>query len=87
MCTFCVYKANENLYPKESEREAALSRTISQRLLVSTLRLNPSFHRRVLFSVNLIPPFSYINSIANTSFCVCAVLIRIKYLLLTRVVL
>ncbi|XP_033998429.1 nuclear body protein SP140-like protein isoform X2 [Trematomus bernacchii] len=33
MCTFCVYKANENLYPKESEREAALSRTISQRLL------------------------------------------------------
>ncbi|KAF3846694.1 hypothetical protein F7725_003772 [Dissostichus mawsoni] len=33
MCTFCVYKANENLYPNESEREAALSRTISQRLL------------------------------------------------------
>ncbi|KAI9526403.1 hypothetical protein NQZ68_039823 [Dissostichus eleginoides] len=33
MCTFCVYKANEDLYPNESEREAALSRTISQRLL------------------------------------------------------
>ncbi|KAL3054106.1 hypothetical protein OYC64_006439 [Pagothenia borchgrevinki] len=33
VCTFCVYKANENLYPKELEREAALSRTISQRLL------------------------------------------------------
>ncbi|XP_034055947.1 nuclear body protein SP140-like protein [Gymnodraco acuticeps] len=33
MCTVCVYKANENLYPSESGRGAALARTISQRLL------------------------------------------------------
>ncbi|XP_063760715.1 nuclear body protein SP140-like protein isoform X2 [Eleginops maclovinus] len=33
MCTFCVYKANKRLFNRRMERQAALSRQISQRLL------------------------------------------------------
>ncbi len=83
MCTFCVFR---NYYWDQLEREAAMSRQISQHMLVSILCDSLSLGLKVSLSHchHSSSLLSYINSSASISSCICTVLMSTKHLLQTQ---
>ena len=85
MCTFCVFGSNQGCYYQdELTGEAAMSRQISQHMLVSTLWLFLSLRHNACLTLPSLFFSSHLNRSVSISSCICAALTRNKHLLMTQ---